>query len=245
MAQERVMGRGSAATLKGVAYTLSIFVDQGDARWTKEQKLALLENGRTAERWLVQQAKRYGVTLSFHDGAAYGLDQSFFAPTLPTDEEDRVEVFDLMRQALRSLKHEEPHNHFRAIVRQTGVTTVHAVLYVNSEGVSCAMPFYDGSTQDRLLEGCVVHRADSRNGQETGPRTIAHEILHLYGAWDFYERPEYTPEQVALATREFPNDVMLCADPDLAVNEVGPLTAWRIGWQPKQDWYEDLRPADK
>jgi hypothetical protein len=83
MAQEHVMGRGSAATLKGVAFTLSVFVHQGDAKWTKAQKLALLEDGRTAERWLVRQAKRHGVTLSFHEGAVYGLEESFSVPTLP------------------------------------------------------------------------------------------------------------------------------------------------------------------
>jgi hypothetical protein len=35
---------------------------------------------------------------------------------------------------------------------------------------------------------------------------------------------------------------MLCASPNLEESEVGPVTAWRIGWRPKEDWFEELRP---
>ena len=242
MAKEVTMGRGSATTLKGVAYTLSIFVEQGEASWTKDDKLAQMEEGRVAERWLVEEAKRHGVALSFHEGSCFGLDASLRVTEVPVDEEGRVEVFDVLRQTLRSVGREGPAELSRSIVRKAGVNTLHVVTYLNTDGVSCAAPFRDGNAEERLLEGCVVHRADSRSGADTGPRTIAHEILHLYGAWDFYERPGYKPEQVVLATREFPRDVMLCASPNLEESEVGPVTAWRIGWRPKEAWFEELRP---
>lgn len=237
------MGRGSAAMLKGVAFTLSIFVDQGESRWTREEKAAVLDSGRIAERWLVAQAKTYGVRLSFNGGAVYGLDTGLHVDDLPVDDDGLVDIFGLLQQSLRRVGREGPAELSRSIVRETGVDTLHVVTYVNADGISCASPFCDGHPEDRLLEGCVVHRADSRSGAATGPRTIAHEILHLYGAWDFYERPDYTPEQVALASREFPRDVMLCATPDLESAEVGAVTAWRIGWRPKEEWFEELRPA--
>ena len=53
--------------------------------------------------------------------------------------------------------------------------------------------------------------------------TIRHELLHLYGAEDFY----FHPEVEAAAEKRFPDSIMLESD-DSAV--IDPFTAYLIGW---------------
>ena len=52
---------------------LSLFVDHGGDKWTSGEKLARLEACRAAEDWMDAEARRYGVTLSLHDGGNFGM----------------------------------------------------------------------------------------------------------------------------------------------------------------------------
>jgi len=47
-----------------------------------------------------------------------------------------------------------------------------------------------------------------KDGQELIPSCIAHEVLHLYGAWDLYESHSVSSRQAEEAGRWFPNDIM-------------------------------------
>jgi hypothetical protein len=81
----------------------------------------------------------------------------------------------------------------------------------------------------REAEHCVVfseHYNYSLDEQGAGAATIAHEILHLFGAEDYY-----TPNaRKALANKTYPKDIMLEARDDVSKNDIGDLTAYSIGW---------------
>jgi len=241
MAEERLKGQGSATTLRGLAYTLSIFVDREQHRWTRDEKLDRLGQCRIAEEWLVAEARRYGVFLRFHTGGNYGLESSLSVSSIPKNARGTTEPALLLRTLLLRVGWQDPVALHNAILRETGAQTVHVVMHVREPGTSVAAPFDARSDAARFLEGCVV-RAEYTAGAAQSPSMYAHEILHLYGAWDFYALPSYRPEQVALATQKFPRDVMLETPRDIHRCEVGPVTAWRVGWRAAEDWYERLRP---
>jgi hypothetical protein len=74
---------------------------------------------------------------------------------------------------------------------------------------------------------------------------IAHEVLHLYGAWDLYNSYVQTHDVASKAQQLFPNDIMLRTSYNLAELQVDALTAWRIGWSDKKEsWYEWFRPIE-
>ena len=244
MAEERTKGQGSASSLRGLAYTLSIFVDRAEHRWTRDEKLNHLGQCRAAEQWLVAEARRYGVSLRFHNGGNYGLGSSLSVSCIPKDADGDAQPAPLLRTLLLQVGWEDPIALHKAILRETGAQNVHAVMHVRAPGRSTAAPFSARIDAARFLEGCAVH-AESRKGVAESPLVYAHEILHLYGAWDFYQRPDYAIEQVALAKQRFANDVMLKATRDIESCEVGPVTAWRVGWRAEEGWYERLRPEGR
>jgi hypothetical protein len=71
------------------------------------------------------------------------------------------------------------------------------------------------------------------------PTVIAHEFLHLFGAWDLYISPfETTKEQKKrkeFAMKEFPNEIMAFAYRDIDSLEISPFTRYCIGWEKSLD----------
>jgi len=77
------------------------------------------------------------------------------------------------------------------------------------------------------------------------PAIIAHEFLHLFGAWDLYLSPfdnhKKTARQKTLAMKEFPNEIMAFAYRGLDSLEISPITRYLIGWDRQlDDHYKQL-----
>lgn len=80
-------------------------------------------------------------------------------------------------------------------------------------------------------EHCVIfadYLGYSSNTRKDGSRasTVAHEILHLFGAEDYYS----LANREALANKKYPNDIMLWQYDDIEDNLIGDCTAFSIGW---------------
>lgn len=71
------------------------------------------------------------------------------------------------------------------------------------------------------------------------PGVIAHEFLHLFGAWDLYVSPFLKKHkayiQKDVAEKVFPNEVMAFADRNLESLEISGFTKYLIGWQSEMD----------
>lgn len=67
------------------------------------------------------------------------------------------------------------------------------------------------------------------------PSVIAHEFLHLFGAWDLYISPFYKDKKLIQrkknAMSEFPNEIMAFAYRDLDSLSLCPFTKYCIGWE--------------
>jgi hypothetical protein len=71
------------------------------------------------------------------------------------------------------------------------------------------------------------------------PSVIAHEFLHLFGAWDLYITPfEGNKEDVKrkeFAMIEFPNEIMAFPYRDIDSLQISPFTKYCIGWEKSLD----------
>ncbi len=107
---------------------------------------------------------------------------------------------------------------------------------IASQAVSCARNWYEG--MEYPYEVVFLFNVDS--GYQNPPAVYAHEMLHTFGAPDYYTTDsEYilTYDQQEFVEMNLPNDIMLtCTDLetgdyvyDRITNEVSELTAYYIG----------------
>ena len=87
-------------------------------------------------------------------------------------------------------------------------------------------------------------------GWQNPPAVYAHEILHLFGAFDLYQTDEYEEEYAKLILDHFTNDIMYSCGRDLATSvfteqsyleidsEISQLTAYYLGWTDEYPVYE-------
>ena len=84
-----------------------------------------------------------------------------------------------------------------------------------------------GSTgQTSYSEHCVIF-SDYLEGNSFGCKasTVAHELLHLFGAEDYYDG-----YREILAYQIYPKDIMLWMPTEIYENEIGDFTAYTVGW---------------
>lgn len=72
---------------------------------------------------------------------------------------------------------------------------------------------------------------------EKHPTVIAHEFLHLFGAWDLYvsplDRNIFVRMKKKKAMKKYPNEIMAFAHRDLDTLNISPLSKYLIGWDDK------------
>ena len=71
------------------------------------------------------------------------------------------------------------------------------------------------------------------------PTVIAHEFLHLFGAWDLYITPfdndKEAKKRKAFAMKEFPDEIMAFSYRSLDSLNISPFTKYCIGWNKQID----------
>ena len=97
--------------------------------------------------------------------------------------------------------------------------------FLNKAGKSYTRHFIS-TGQSSYAEHCVIF-SDYLEGPNFGCRasTVAHELLHLFGAEDFYNG-----YRQILAYQVYPKDIMLWMPEDAYENEIGDFTAYTVGW---------------
>lgn len=69
------------------------------------------------------------------------------------------------------------------------------------------------------------------------PTVIAHEFLHLFGAWDLYQSPFdrtiFQRMKKRKAMKRYPNEIMAFTYRDIDSLEISPLSKYLIGWDSK------------
>ena len=102
---------------------------------------------------------------------------------------------------------------------------------------------YNYNPEQYNLECCLLYRYYTDSAIETNTAAIAHEILHLFGAWDLYELDDSDHDRATKTELMFPNSIMLHTWRDIWETQIDEINAWLVGLKDEgKDWYRWFEP---
>jgi hypothetical protein len=236
---------GSAKQLTGNITSLVCFISTKDNIWLAQEKEKILSEITETERWFQNQAGKYNIDIIFnHDFLDSSTDIIFdtIEPGLASGEE-RVDWVYRIIQKSRYTNLKRATKKFKA---KYNSDNLHVLIFAKGRGRSYSMRYAKGMNKKKYyLEGTLIYNEYLNGSPAPMQSIIAHELLHIYGAWDLYSTYAQTPDRQLKAQELYPNDIMLRVDHNITSLKINELTAWLIGWNNKFDSsFEWFRPSD-
>lgn len=225
---------GNCQALKDRPVIMLFYIDDNESAWDEASVIDFTENQvKIGLDYLETSAAQWGVTLDFelvvhstpHTGNAYKY-EGVVEPDLRTNGSTK-DVLDKVAQDLGYASNWEMHKSFEA---QYPDREIIYLTFFNKKGISY--------TRHQITSGFMEYAEHSvifvdyltapENSRDIGTRSsvIAHELLHLFGAEDFYT----TTAREKLADEFYPTDIMLWQFENISENSIGAFTAFSIGW---------------
>lgn len=233
-------GIGSAKVLEGKVFIYYIFLSEPGKSWKFTKKTQALNQANIAEQWLVKEALQYGRRLSIQNGNCDLMIPSIPAgpPLGPITNKTKIDVFkiDIFEVLVKQCGFKSPADFIHWARSKYQVQSVLIGIIGNKAGRSYALPQY---IKNDGIEGFFGYGMYN-SVQSIDARCIAHETLHVFGAWDLYYSGPQTKQNELLAKSLFPKDIMLTADYPLNKLNLGSLSAWRVGIAPKNKLFNQF-----
>ena len=205
-----------------------IFIDDNESRWNEADKTEFVEKKFVPSlNYLTKQGSAYDVTLKtdyeVHKATAT------YNGIIEAETVENGAQHDIFTQIASSLGYESPKEMNDSLKNKLDVKQVAYLLAVNKEGRSYKLS-HSQTMIERKYEFCVFFSQSIGNTDTTCYSTIAHEILHLFGAEDYYDPYGDLPEREKLAKEIYPDDIMFSTVTDINNVNVGNYTAYSVGW---------------
>jgi len=215
---------------------LSVFVETPDGNWEDEEIAYTLNEYAAAKEWLISEANYYGQSIIFDDDA-FSRDNGsvVFMDRTPQAGNSPKKTINTVLQKL-NYRDFEGFLHYNQVSMQEDKIKV--LLFVKSNNRSHAYSNFAIKDVDLAVVYCR-HRI----GSLTDRYVIAHEALHLFGAWDLYLGRSQTDLSAREAKERWPHSVMVGTQFNKDKIVVDELTAWRIGWGEFDREYTAFSPA--
>ena len=243
--ENRQFNIGSAKILTGNVYAVSIFVSDRNNQWEYEEKLQMIKLRNDAQVWLQDQASRYGVTVNFENGN-FGLDNDIKLSSIPSMLQEDANY--MVTTTLNAVGWNSSLQFYEAQKKRMGFENMFVLIFVKGMGQGYGIPYLETLRSGELfyLEGAVIFQKFDQGeivGMTIPAGSIAHEILHLFGAWDLYMTHTQTSEVEEKAKIIFFDSIMHRMSFNLNDLIVDELTAWLIGWHNNPEyWFESFNP---
>jgi len=232
---------GTARMLDGSNLIITVYVDTPGCVFTDKDINAYQDKINTACEYLKSEAGKNGKKVSFILDDSE-LNYRIFLSKQPDESDESTDYVDAAIENIKrnviarnitgrninvstmayygsGIDPEYEHGYAR-LLKRYNADNIFMILCFISYGRSYAI-CYDGI--DSEYESLVMFN-DS-------PCVLAHEILHLYGAHDYYSGAEYTENTVKYISDNYPNDIMLSVDEgNKILKEIGALTRYHLGW---------------
>ena len=234
---------GSARVLAGNIYTLACFVSDNNNEWTRQEKFKIYQKLYNAQDWLKNQALKNEITLNF-EGGNFGFDKDIKLDYIDYGTGSGREDINVLTTVFKKIGYTSNLNYYNWVLNNTNSQNTYVAIFVKGQGRSYSVA-YTSELMDRekyFIE-CAVLYHQYYGGLGLYEATIAHEILHLFGAWDLYETFQQTRENDELAKKMFPDTIMRRITLNINDLYVDEVTAWLVGWNNiEKDWYEGFKP---
>ncbi len=236
---------GSAKEFRNKVFTVVLFVSTEDDNWNIKEKDGLINQLHEAEIWLKNQAEHYSVSLKFAS-SILGYDQDIKLAALKRGTASGKEPVDWVSVVLKQAGYAGNVKFYNKTMAENNCDNLQLIIFVKGKGTSYSMAYSSKMNKELyFLEGSVLYEK-YWNDEKIYTATIAHELLHLYGAWDLYKTFAQSDEAAEKAKKLWPQSIMRMVSYDINELNVDELTAWLVGWtDTAKNWYESFRPANK
>ncbi len=224
--------REMTKALVGKIHVTVFFVSEISNRWKAEATAVEKQSLEEGERWLVGQAAKFGKTVSFVN--------SYFG-----DENDKPILVKNFKVSYSNHRSEE----LMKIHKKRNLDDWETYKRFVTEEMGCehgAVVFIDinpdrsyatWSSSYYRFSAAVCHRNDR-------PGTYAHEILHLFGAWDMYKRDFDRGKAREEKCRWYFHDSIMHQSYYMRRQEIDEINAWLIGLKEEEKpWYCLFHPS--
>ncbi len=222
--------QANCRNLKGAPLVVLLFIDDDESNWTSEE-VTDYTNRYIFEglKYLEDKAKEWGVDLNFRV-ESYSTPLSEYTlkyeGCVIKDLRINGSSKDVLEQAALDMGYSsdwELYSKFKTDYADGN--DVIFLTFLDKPGKSYAR-HANSTGKSSYSEHCVIF-SDYLEGGSFGCRssTVAHELLHLFGAEDYYDG-----YREILAYQTYPKDIMLWMPKEIYQNEIGDFTAYTVGW---------------
>jgi len=235
---------GSAHSLKGKTFVLSIFISTPEHNWEADEKKKFLDLQTEAENWLILQAKKYNTEISFRD-SCYNFQKDLELDVIESGTASGNERVDWVSYVFKKTGKGTPLEFYNWVKKNTDCNNALVIIYANQKGNSYSFPCSNQMDKEKYFtEGCIIYQQYNA-GQAMCAAAIAHEMLHLFAGWDLYTTFDQSKDREDRARRIYPDDIMLRVSYSILDLKIDKLSAWRIGLSKEiEDIFEWFRPKD-
>ncbi len=203
-------GRGAGASKKfvGDVNILTVFLKRELSDWSENTKTKYYAAVNKAADFLMSEAAKYGAYLNIH---CFHLETA-----VPKDANPKAGY-----ALVKNYFHRESINEIQTYYEKSmGVDEVPIILAFNGPGRSFA--YKENSNDMYTAQELSVIFFENNDNIESKKISIAHELLHQFGAIDYY----FPKELKTIAEKYIGNSIMGVGQP-----WVDDLTAYLIGWK--------------
>lgn len=221
---------GNCRHLKGNPLVVLLFIDDNESSWSAQEVTEYTDSYiMEGLQYLEDKAKEWDVDLEF-SVKSYSSPLSDYTlkyeGSVIKDLRINGSSKDVLDQAAYDMGYSsnwELYSKFKTEHGNNG--DVIFLTFLNKAGKSYTRHLIAPGRID-YSEHCVIF-SNYLEGGSFGCRasTVAHELLHLFGAEDFYGG-----SREAIAWKEYPKDIMLWMPEEAYENEIGAFTAYSVGW---------------
>ena len=219
---------GTCRNLSGNVSVILFYMDDFESGWTSDEITNFTNNEvKPGLAFVEKEAKSYGVELNLSIKQSYS---SIFYDdeVILSIKETGLATIDVLSQAAYCLNYSSDEEMIADFKSQYGTEIVCFTIF-NKNGTAYAINPTRGETM-QIEEHCIIFAYDlnSNRNDPIGSQSsiVAHEMLHLFGAEDFY----VTTNRKTLAKKHYPADIMLGANYYIITNNIDDATAFYIGW---------------
>ncbi|MCL1913729.1 MAG: hypothetical protein FWG10_07625 [Eubacteriaceae bacterium] len=224
---------GSSKRLIGKCMLFNVFFNDKESAWDPEAQASLQSLQNEAFRYLESQAAFYGQDLSISSTNAGNAEYFDIGIAIPIGDEWDFWADDFFKE---STSYGSVNNFLEGLkAGYPGYDNYGIIMNVNKKGHSYSLicdPFYEEHENFYAERIVAFHSTDETYEFALSSATIAHELLHLFGAVDLYFPFDWDSERIQLAFTYFPFELMRYLPMD-DINDayISVFTAFRIGWR--------------
>lgn len=233
---------GSAKTLKGNIYTLVCFIsEKGGTAWTAKEKDVQIKKVKNSLKWIEKQAALYNQKVNFSKMGTFGKAEDIKFDAIEKGSGSGKESVQWVSETLYKIGYNSTLTFYNQSITDQRCDEVQVLIFAKTNGTSYAIAMVENANEELyFVEGALIYENYS-SGANTATSSIAHEILHLYGAIDLYKTFKQSEENAQKAAKLYPNSIMRRTSYNIEELNVDELNAWLIGWtNDYKPWFESF-----